>query len=227
MEIWNRSGGWMKFFVDTADIEEVRAAKVLGLADGVTTNPTLIQKSGRNFKKTIIEIASEIDGPVNAEVTNTDTAEEIIKQGENFASWASNVTVKIPISVQGLQAVRVLELNGIRTTVTLIFSPNQALLAAKAGASYICPFVGRLDDISMYGMDLIQKIINIFSQFSNITTQVIAASLRTPNHVLESALMGAHGVTIPYKIIQQLVSHPLTDIGIERFKEDWEKVSGM
>jgi len=205
----------MKIFVDTADIQEVRAAKKLGLADGVTTNPTLIQKSGLDFKNTIIEIASVIDGPVNAEVTETDTAETMIRQGKEFASWAPNVTVKIPISKEGLEAVR-----------TLIFSPNQALLAAKAGASFICPFVGRMDDISVSGMDLVGQIIEIFINYPNINTEIVVASVRTPNHVLDSALMGAHGVTIPFKIVEQLASHPLTDIGIAKFKDDWDKVKG-
>lgn len=215
----------MKFFVDTADIEEVRAAKEVGMADGITTNPTLIHKSGRDFKKTIIELANEIEGPVNAEVTEIDTIEDIVKQGKEFSSWAKNITIKIPISLQGLQAVKILEKEGIKTTVTLIFSPNQALLAAKAGASYICPFVGRLDDISVLGMNLIEEIVAIYENYPTIKTEIIVASLRTPNHVLDSALIGADGVTIPYKIIQQLVSHPLTDIGIARFKEDWDKVT--
>ena len=215
----------MKFFVDTVDIEEVKASKKLGLADGITTNPTLIQKSGLDFKKTIIELANEIKGPVNAEVTEIDTVDSIIQQGREFSGWAENVTIKIPISIQGLQAVRVLETEGIKTTVTLIFSPNQALLAAKAGASYICPFVGRLDDISVPGMNLIGEIVNIYNNFSSIKTEIIVASLRTSIHVLDSALLGADGVTVPFKIIKQLVSHPLTDIGITRFREDWDKVT--
>jgi transaldolase len=216
----------MKFFVDTADIQEVHEAKKLGLADGVTTNPTLIQKSGLDFKETIIEIASAIDGPVNAEVTETDTAETIIQQGKEFAGWAPNVTVKIPICKEGLEAVRTLENEGIRTTVTLIFSPNQALLAAKAGASFICPFVGRMDDISVSGMDLVGQVIEMFANYPKINTEIVVASVRNPNHVMDSALMGAHGVTVPFKIIEQLVSHPLTDIGIAKFKEDWDNVEG-
>ena len=177
------------------------------------------------FKKTIIEIASEIDGPVNAEVTETETVEKIVNQGKEFAGWAPNVTVKIPISKEGLEAVRILEKESIRTTVTLIFSPSQAILACKAGASFICPFVGRLDDISISGMELVVKIIEIFTNYPELQTKVVVASVRTPNHVVESALLGVYGVTVPYKIIKQLVFHPLTDIGIEQFNEDWEKVT--
>jgi len=213
----------MKFFVDTADVEEVKAAKALGLADGVTTNPTLIQKSGRDFRETIVEIAGLIEGPVNAEVVSVD-AEGIVKEGKGLASWAPNVVVKIPMTKEGLKAVKVLESDGIQTTVTLIFSPTQALLAAKAGASYICPFVGRLDDVSTPGMDLVGDIVDIYSNYPDFETEVIVASVRTPNHILESALMGADGVTVPFKVIEQLVRHPLTDIGIEKFLADWEKV---
>ena len=213
----------MKVFVDTADVEEVKAAKALGLADGVTTNPTLIQKSGRDFKETIIEIAEIVDGPVNAEVVSID-AEGIVRQGKKLASWAPNVAVKIPITMEGLKAVKILESEGIQTTVTLIFSPTQALLAAKVGASYVCPFVGRLDDISTPGMGLIGDIVDIFSNYPDLDTDVIVASVRTPTHVLESALMGADGVTVPLRVIEQLVRHPLTDIGIERFLADWKRV---
>jgi len=213
----------MKFFVDTADVEEVKAAKALGLADGVTTNPTLIQKSGRDFKETIVEIAGLIEGPVNAEVISVD-AESIVKEGKGLASWAPNVVVKIPMTKEGLKAVKVLESDGIQTTVTLIFSPTQALLAAKAGASYICPFVGRLDDVSTPGMDLVGDIVDMYSNYPDFETEVIVASVRTPNHILESALMGADGVTVPFKVIEQLVRHPLTDIGVEKFLADWEKV---
>ena len=214
----------MKFFVDTADIEEVKAARALGLADGVTTNPTLIQKSGRDFRETIVEIADLIEGPVNAEVVSTD-AEGIVKEGREMASWAPNVVIKIPITREGLEAVRVLGTEGIQTTVTLIFSATQALLAAKAGASYVCPFVGRLDDIATPGMDLVGDIVDTYSNYTDFKTEVIVASVRTPNHVLESALMGADGVTVPFKVIEQLVRHPLTDVGIERFLEDWKKVN--
>jgi len=213
----------MKFFVDTADVEEIKAAKTLGLADGVTTNPTLIQKSGRDFRETITEIAELIEGPVNAEVVSTDL-KGIIKEGKEMASWAPNVVIKIPITREGLEAVKVLESEGIHTTVTLIFSPSQALLAAKAGASYICPFVGRLDDISLNGMAVVEEIAEIYYNYPDIKTEIIVASIRTPNHVLESALIGADGVTVPFKVVEKLIHHPLTDIGIKRFLDDWEKV---
>ena len=213
----------MKIFVDTADPEEVKAAHSLGLADGVTTNPTLIKKTGRDFKQTIIEIAEIIDGPVAAEVVSSET-EAIVREGRELASWAPNVTVKIPITREGLEAVKIFSSEGISTTVTLVFSPTQALLAAKAGASFICPFVGRLDDISTSGMHLIADILDIYANYPDFETEVIVASVRTPNHVLESALLGADGVTVPFKIIEQLMKHPLTEIGIKRFLEDWEKV---
>lgn len=212
----------MKVFVDTVDVEEVRAAQELGLADGVTTNPTLIQKSGQDFKKTIMEIAGLIQGPVNAEVVSSD-AEGIVAEGREYASWAPNIAVKIPITREGLQAVKVLESEGIRTTVTLVFSATQALLAAKAGASFICPFVGRMDDISTPGMALIGEIVEIYENYLDLQTDVIVASVRGPLHVLESARMGADGVTIPFKVIEQLMKHPLTDIGIQRFLDDWKK----
>lgn len=214
----------MKFFVDSADITEIKKAKKLGLADGVTTNPTLIMKSGGDFKKTIMEITDSVDGPVAVEPVSRDF-KGILDEGQKYASWAENVTVKIPITTPGLQAVRELNDRGISTTVTLIFSPTQALLAAKAGAEFICPFVGRLDDISHSGMDLISVIVTIFNNYPEITTEVIVASVRNPNHILDSALMGADGVTIPYKVVEKLSKHPLTDIGIEKFLKDWEKVN--
>jgi len=213
----------MKFFVDTADVKEIKAAKALGLADGVTTNPTLIKKSGRDFRETITEIAELIDGPVNAEVVSTDL-QGIVREGKELASWASNIVIKIPVTKEGLKAVKVLESEGIHTTVTLIFSPTQALLAAKAGASYICPFVGRLDDISVNGMGVVEEIAEIYYNYPDIKTEIIVASIRTPNHVLESALIGVDGVTVPFKVIEKLIHHPLTDIGIKRFLDDWKKV---
>lgn len=213
----------MQIFVDTAEIEEVKNAKLIGLADGVTTNPTLIKKSGRDFKKTIIEIANLVEGPVFAETISED-AEGIVKEGRNLCKWAQNVVVKIPINRAGLEAVRILETEGIRTALTLVFSAGQALLAAKAGASFICPFVGRLDDIALNGMELIREIMDIYSNYGYLETEVIVASLRTPNHVIESALIGADGVTIPYKLIEQLSQHPLTDKGIKTFLDDWKKV---
>jgi transaldolase len=215
-------GGGMQVFVDTAEIEDVRKAKLIGLADGVTTNPTLIRKSGRDFKKTIIEIANLIEGPVFAETISED-ADGIVREGRDMFKWAQNVVVKIPINRAGLEAARILETEGIRTALTLVFSSGQALLAAKAGASFICPFVGRLDDIGLNGLELVREIMDIYSNY-DLETEVIVASLRTPNHVLECALIGADGVTIPLKIIEQLERHPLTDAGIKTFLEDWKKV---
>lgn len=212
----------MQVFVDTAEIEDVRKAKLIGLADGVTTNPTLIRKSGRDFKKTIIEIANLIEGPVFAETISED-ADGIVREGRDMFKWAQNVVVKIPINRAGLEAARILETEGIRTALTLVFSSGQALLAAKAGASFICPFVGRLDDIGLNGLELVREIMDIYSNY-DLETEVIVASLRTPNHVLECALIGADGVTIPLKIIEQLERHPLTDAGIKTFLEDWKKV---
>ena len=213
----------MKFFVDTADADEVKKARALGLADGVTTNPTLIKKAGGEFKETIVTIASLIEGPVIAEVVSLD-AEGIVKEGREMAAWAPNVVIKIPVSGEGLKAVRQLESEGIRTTVTLVFSASQALLTARAGASYICPFVGRIDDIATEGMDLIGDIVAMYRNYPNLKTEVIVASVRSPNHVVTSALLGADGITVPLKVIEQLVKHPLTDIGIERFLADWEAV---
>jgi transaldolase len=213
----------MKVFVDTAAIEEVRAAKALGLADGVTTNPTLILKAGQDFRKTITAIAGVIEGPVLAEAVSEDR-DGIVKEGMEMAKWAPNVVVKIPITRQGLEAARILETDGVRTALTLVFSPTQALLAAKAGASMICPFIGRLDDIAQDGMELIRTIIDMYSHYPEIETQVVVASIRTPNHVVESALAGADAVTVPLKVIEQLIRHPLTDIGVKTFLEDWKKV---
>ena len=213
----------MKVFVDTAVVDEVRAALALGLADGVTTNPTLILKAGQDFKKTITAIAALIEGPVLAEAVSEDR-DGIVREGMEMAKWAPNVVVKIPITRQGLEATRILEDEGVRTALTLVFSPTQALLAAKAGASMICPFIGRLDDIAQNGMDLIRTIVDMYSNYPEIETEVLVASIRTPNHVVESALAGADAVTVPLKIIEQLIRHPLTDIGVRKFLEDWKKV---
>jgi len=212
----------MKFFVDSADIAEIKAAQKLGLADGVTTNPTIIMKSGRDFKEAIVEIAALIDGPVAAEPVCSKAA-DIIREGREIAKWAKNVSVKIPLTPDGLEAVKTLSSEGINTTMTLIFSPAQALLAAKAGANYICPFVGRLDDVGTSGMELINDIMDLFANYSELYTEVIVASVRGPEHVIESALIGADGVTVPYKVIEQLTKHPLTDRGIDQFLADWEK----
>ena len=212
----------MKFFVDSANIEDIIKARALGLADGVTTNPTLIMKSGRVLREVISEIAQNIDGPVLAEPV-CDTAKKIIEEGRKYAAWASNVVVKIPLTSAGLEATHVLKQEGIKTALTLIFSPSQALLAAKAGACIICPFVGRLDDISTPGMDLIRDIMEMYANYPEIDTEVIVASVRNVNHVMESAFAGADGVTLPLKVVEQMARHPLTDIGIQKFLEDWEK----
>ena len=219
-----RDGGVMKFFVDSADMKEIRTAKSLGMADGVTTNPTIIMKSGRDFAEVIREIAAVVDGPVAAEPVCS-AAADIIKEGRTIASWAENVSVKIPLTEDGLKAVYALSSEGISTTMTLIFSPAQALLAAKAGATYICPFAGRLDDISHSGMDLVAEIMALYGNYPEITTEVIVASVRGPVHVVESAMAGADGVTVPYTVIQKLIHHPLTDIGIEKFLADWKKIT--
>ncbi|WP_456402872.1 fructose-6-phosphate aldolase [Persephonella sp.] len=213
----------MKFFIDTADINEIRSANELKILDGVTTNPTLIAKTGKPFDEVVKEILNEIpDKPVSLEVASTDY-EGMIKEGEFLAQFGKNVVIKIPMTIDGLKAVKHFEYNGIKTNVTLIFSPAQALLAMKAGASYISPFVGRLDDISHTGMELISQIKTIIDNYG-FNSQIIVASIRNPMHVLEAALIGAHISTIPYKVIEQLVKHPLTDIGIERFLKDWESV---
>jgi transaldolase len=212
----------MKIFVDTAVLEEVQAAKSIGCADGVTTNPTLILKSGRDLKTVIRDIAALIDGPVLAEVISEDR-DGIVREGKEMARWAPNVVVKIPITRNGLEAVRVLHQEEIRTALTLVFSPTQALLAARAGASMICPFIGRLDDVAQNGMDLIRIIVDMYANYADISTEVVVASVRTPNHVVESALAGADAVTVPPKVIEQLMKHPLTDSGVRQFLEDWKK----
>jgi len=212
----------MKFFIDTADVEEIRKAHAMGVLDGVTTNPSLLAKVGRGLEETIREICSIVDGPVSAECVSLE-APELIKEGRGLAKIHDNVVVKVPMGVEGLKAVKALTAEGIRTNVTLCFSANQALLAAKAGATYISPFVGRLDDISQDGMELIAHIIEIYQNY-DFTTQVLVASVRNPVHVLQAARMGADVATIPYSVIAQLAQHPLTDAGIKKFLADWEKV---
>ena len=219
---YSGKGGSMKFFIDTANIEEITKANALGLLDGVTTNPTLVSKEGREFKGLIQEICSIVDGPVNAEVVSTE-AEGMIAEAKDLAKLAKNIVVKIPLISEGLKAVKALSGEGIKTNVTLCFSPVQALMAAKAGASYISPFVGRLDDISERGMDLVEQIITIYENYG-YDTEVIVASIRNPVHVLDAALMGADIATIPYKVMEQLINHPLTTIGLERFLADWKKM---
>ncbi|NMC75059.1 MAG: fructose-6-phosphate aldolase [Geobacteraceae bacterium] len=212
----------MKFFIDTADVKEIREANALGVLDGVTTNPSLIAKSGRNFREVIEEITQIVDGPISAEVVALDSA-GMIREAEELAAIHPNIVVKIPMTPEGLKAVKALSGKGIRTNVTLIFSPLQALLAAKAGASYVSPFVGRLDDISQDGMGIIEDIRTIFDNYG-YQAEIIVASIRNPIHVLNSALLGADIATIPYAVIAQLSKHPLTDIGIDKFLKDWEKV---
>ena len=212
----------MKFFIDTADVHEIREAQALGLLDGVTTNPSLIAKSGRPFQEVIQEICQLVDGPISAEVVSTEV-EGMIAEAKTLSALHENIVVKIPLTTAGLQATRWCSSQGIKTNVTLCFSPLQALLAAKAGATYISPFVGRLDDIAHDGMALIGEILEIYRNYQ-FKTEVLVASIRHPMHVLESARMGADVVTVPYKVLAQLASHPLTDIGLARFLADWEKV---
>lgn len=212
----------MKFFIDTANVEEIIRAKELGMVDGVTTNPSLVAKEGREFKELIKEIADIVDGPVSAEVVSLDS-EGMVQEAKDLAGMADNMVIKIPLVEEGLKAVRVLAEEGINTNVTLCFSPVQALMAAKAGAAYISPFVGRLDDISHVGMDLVEQIMTIYENYA-FDTEVIVASIRNPIHVLDAALMGADIATIPFKVIQQLIKHPLTDSGLAKFLADWKKI---
>ncbi len=212
----------MKFFIDTANIEEIKRANDLGMVDGVTTNPSLVSREGREFKELIKEICGIVDGPVNAEVVSLD-AEGMVREAKELARLADNIVVKIPLIEEGLKAVKILTGEGIKTNVTLCFSPVQALMAAKAGAAYVSPFVGRLDDISQEGMELVEQILTIYENFG-FETKTIVASIRNPIHVLEAALMGADIATIPFKVIQQLIKHPLTDIGLENFLSDWKKL---
>jgi transaldolase len=212
----------MKFFIDTADVKEIRAAHDLGLVDGVTTNPSLIAKSGRKFKDVIKEIVSIVDGPISAEVISLD-APGMIKEARELVKIHKNIVVKVPMTPEGLKATKALSEKGVKINVTLIFTPMQALLAAKAGASYVSPFVGRLDDISQDGMGIIEEIRTIFDNYG-ITAEIIVASVRNPIHVLNSALIGADIATIPYSVIIQLAKHPLTDSGIKKFLDDWESV---
>ena len=217
----------MKFFVDTADVDEIRKANDMGVICGVTTNPSLIAKSGRKFEDVIKEITSIVDGPISGEVKATTTdAEGMIKEGREIAAIHPNMVVKIPMTVEGLKAVKVLSSEGIKTNVTLIFSANQALLAARAGATYVSPFLGRIDDISGYGIDLVRQIADIFDVAKDIHTEIIAASIRNPIHVTDCALAGTDIATVPYKVIVQMTKHPLTDAGIEKFQADYKAVFG-
>ena len=216
----------MKFFIDTANVDQIRKANDMGIICGVTTNPSLIAKEGRDFNQVIKEIASIVDGPISGEVKATTTdAEGMIKEGREIAAIHPNMIVKIPMTTEGLKAVKVLTAEGIKTNVTLIFSANQALLAARAGATYVSPFLGRLDDISVCGTDLIRDIVEIF-EVAGIDTEIIAASVRHPMHVTECALAGADIATVPYKVLEQMTHHPLTDQGIEKFQKDYLAVFG-
>ena len=213
----------MKIFIDTANLSEIRKAKALGLVDGVTTNPTLLAKEGEEAETLIRKISKEVKGPVNVEVTGI-TCEEIVKEAKVLATWGDEIVIKIPINQEGLKAVRILATEGIQTNVTLLFSASQAILAAKAGATYICPFIGRLDDISFNGLELIQQIREIYDNYDEIETRIIVASVRNPIHVIEAARMGAEIVTIPPAILDQMAKHPLTDRGIAQFLEDAKKI---
>ena len=212
----------MKFFIDTADINEIREAHSMGLVDGVTTNPSLVAKTGKSFETVLEEICAIVDGPISAEAVSLDF-EGMMAEARKLAAFHENIVIKIPMTVEGIKAVRQCSQEGIKTNVTLIFTATQALIAAKAGATYVSPFIGRLDDISHVGMGIIQEIVTIFENYQ-IDTEVIVASVRSPLHVLDAATLGADISTIPFKVIKQLIGHPLTDAGIQRFLDDWEKV---
>ncbi len=211
----------MKFFLDTANVNEIREGAALGILDGVTTNPSLVAKEGKPFKETILEICNIVNGPVSVEVTATDQT-GMCNQGREYAKWHKNVVVKLPTTRDGVKACKCLTGDGVRVNMTLCFSPNQALLVAKAGATYVSPFVGRLDDISHVGMDLVRDIVEIYKNY-DYPTQVLAASLRHPLHVIEAAKAGAHVATMPAKVLDLMFNHPLTDKGLAQFLKDWEK----
>jgi transaldolase len=213
----------MKFFIDTANLDEIREAKNMGMVDGVTTNPTLIAREGRDFKEIITDICEIVDGPISAEVISL-VAEEMVAEARGLAKIHENVVVKIPMTIDGMKAVRILSDEGIGTNVTLVFSPLQALMAAKAGATYVSPFVGRLDDLSQDGMSLVEQILTMYTNYG-FETEVIVASVRNPLHVLSSAMMGAHIATIPFKVLDKLAAHPMTDKGIAAFLADWDKTA--
>ena len=212
----------MKFFIDTANLEEIKEAEAMGFLDGVTTNPSLVAKEGRDFKELLNEILKVVDGPISAEVVALDY-DGMMKEAKELAAIHKNIVVKIPLTKEGIKAVKSLSDIGIKTNVTLCFSASQALLAAKAGATYISPFVGRLDDISAVGMDLIEQIAQIYDNY-DYQTEIIVASIRSPLHIVESAMIGADIATVPFKVIEQLFKHPLTDNGIDKFLSDWNKL---
>ncbi|MCP4147143.1 MAG: fructose-6-phosphate aldolase [bacterium] len=213
----------MKIFLDTANISDIKKAVAYGIVDGVTTNPSLIARENRGFEALVKDILGIVPGPVSVEVTST-TAAEMIEEAQQYAKWGENVVVKVPINLEGLQVVKTLSDMGIKTNVTLIFSPSQALMAAKAGATYVSPFVGRIDDISGSGMELVEEIKQIFDNYE-METEIIVASIRHPLHFVQSAMIGAHVATIPFSTLGKLLNHPLTDSGMEKFLEDWKKVS--
>ncbi|MCR4426233.1 MAG: fructose-6-phosphate aldolase [Firmicutes bacterium] len=211
----------MKLFIDSANLDEVREAAEMGIICGVTTNPSLVAKEGRDFRQVVSEICRIVDGPVSAEVLSQDVA-GMVSEAIEIAAWSPNIVIKIPVTPEGLKATKQLSAKGIRTNLTLAFSTNQALLAARAGATYVSPFVGRLDDVGAEGMDVVSEIVEVFDTHG-IETEVIAASIRHPRHVTQAALAGAHIATVPYKVLMQMVKHPLTDAGVARFLSDWEK----
>ena len=213
----------MKFFIDTANVQEIRKAASWGILDGVTTNPSLAAKEGRDFTELLKEICSIVKGPVSAEVVST-TTEEMVQEGRELSRVAKNITVKIPCIAAGIPAIKTLSSEGIPINTTLIFSPTQALISAKAGATYVSPFVGRLDDIATVGMDLVRQIRTIFDNYE-FPTQILAASIRNPVHVVEAAMAGADVATMPFAVIESLLKHPLTDVGLKKFLEDWQKLS--
>lgn len=213
----------MKFFIDTANLKQIKEAASYGLLDGVTTNPSLVSKEGMNFHELLLEICKIVDGPISAEVVSTDY-EGIIKEAKELGKINKNIVIKVPLIKEGIKAVKTLSELGIKTNVTLCFSPSQALLAAKAGATYVSPFVGRLDDISHNGMELIKQIVQIYNNY-NYKTEVLVASIRHPLHLVDAALMGAHVATMPFDVIEKLFKHPLTDLGLEKFLSDWKKLN--
>jgi len=212
----------MKIFIDTANIEEIKKANDWGVIDGVTTNPSLVAKEGREFEELAREIMNIVNGPISVEVISTN-AEGMVKEAVELSEWSPNTVVKIPMIPEGLKAVKILSAKGIKTNVTLVFSVNQALLAAKAGAIYVSPFIGRLDDIGHDGMQIVREMVDVFNTYS-FKTEVIVASIRHPLHVIEAAKAGAHVATVPFKVIEKMFRHPLTDIGLGRFLDDWEKI---
>lgn len=214
----------MKFFIDTANVEEIREVASWGILSGVTTNPSLVAKEGRDFKQVLREILEIVDGPVSAEVLSL-KAEDMVAEAKQYYEMHENIVIKLPMTAEGLKACSILSKKGVKTNLTLVFSPNQALMCARAGATFVSPFVGRLDDISMDGIQLVRDVADIFD-LHGIDTEIIAASIRTPGQVVESAKAGAHIATVPYKVFQQMLKHPLTDAGIDRFLKDWQAAKG-